>query len=52
MTFNTKVILYRCAERDKGGKEAEQKKRLDLGKARDSLGFLFETTSTSLAAKG
>lgn len=53
MTFNTKVILCRCAERDQGGKEAEQKKkRLDLGKAIDSLGFLFETTSTPLAAKG
>lgn len=34
------------------GKEAEQrKKRLELGKAKDSLGFLFEAISTSLAGK-
>lgn len=49
MTFNLIGIL--CRERQ-GKKGTEQrKKRLELGKAKDSLGFLFETPFTSLAGK-
>lgn len=42
MSFNTKVILLRCTERDKEErKQAREEESLELGKGKDSLGFLF-----------
>lgn len=53
MSFSTKVMLCSCTEgTPKERDRIERKKRVELGRTKDSFSSLFGTTPTSLAGKG
>lgn len=53
MSFSMKVMFCSCTEGTPEERDrAERKKKVELGRTKDSFGSLFGTTPTSLAGKG